>query len=90
MLSQVAVANQRVSTWSAWGQNLLDDMDEQYINTLGTAPGGRYSAIWYGPSGEGVAGEPLLDNLIREPWEETIQEHITVECIFEPFIYIDG
>ncbi|MDR1218611.1 MAG: methyl-accepting chemotaxis protein [Treponema sp.] len=86
LLRQVAVANPHVSSWATWGPNMLDGMDEQYIDTLGTAAGGRFSAIWYGAPWEG-ATEPLLDNLVRETWEETIQDHITIERALEPFVF---
>jgi methyl-accepting chemotaxis protein len=85
MLHQIVIKNPSLSAWTNWGPNLLDGMDEQYSNTLGTDAQGRYSAIWYGTP-EGV----LPANLARESWEEVRQEVIE-ENIFEPFSYdIEG
>jgi methyl-accepting chemotaxis protein len=90
LLRQAAKANPQVSAWSTWGPNLLDGMDEQYVDTLGTASGGRYSAIWYGTPWDG-SNEPLLDNLIREPWEETLRSYVVVERVYDPFVFaIEG
>jgi methyl-accepting chemotaxis protein len=88
-LSQVAAANPEVSTWSAWGPNMLDGMDEQYLDTPGTTTGGRFSAIWYGTPWENAA-EPLLDNLVREPWVETIQNYSAIERVSDPFVFTVG
>ncbi|MDR2193496.1 MAG: methyl-accepting chemotaxis protein [Treponema sp.] len=82
LLSQIAGSNTGVSAWTYWGPNLLDGLDEQYVNTLGTNGNGRYSIIWYNVP-EGFAAESLL----RESWQEALQMKIDVGRIFEPFIY---
>ncbi|MDR2150401.1 MAG: methyl-accepting chemotaxis protein [Spirochaetaceae bacterium] len=82
LLSQIAGANPGVSAWTYWGPNMLDGLDEQYVDTLGTNENGRYSIIWYNVP-EGFVAESLL----RESWQEALQMKNEVGYIFEPFIY---
>jgi methyl-accepting chemotaxis protein len=83
MLSQVAAANYGMSPWTTWGPNLLDGMDDRYVNTLGTDASGRYNAIWYNiPDGS------VLGNLDREGWDELMEQRNLTEYMLDPFVYI--
>ncbi|MDR2807686.1 MAG: methyl-accepting chemotaxis protein [Spirochaetaceae bacterium] len=82
MLRQVLIAQaEPISIWTNWGPNMLDGMDEQFVDTSGTDATGRFISSWVSsPNG------PLLE-AVRFDWNMIANmPELHQEYIFNPSI----
>jgi methyl-accepting chemotaxis protein len=83
VLSQLAMSKPGMSTWANWGPNLLDNMDDQYLNTPGANEKGRFTPSWI----NGAAGLTVTP-IIGFDWDMVANlPALRTEYIFEPLIY---
>ncbi|MHB9293856.1 putative methyl-accepting chemotaxis protein [Hollandina sp. SP2] len=84
MLKQTFIAHPEVaSIYTNWGSNMIDGMDEEYVNAPGMSETGRYVSAW----SHGTQG-PQLGAIKAFPFDMVMKVTGGEEFVFEPTVTV--